>query len=88
MKVTFAVAMWQHPSTGEWKCFAEGWELNGRDRSSIRASVEQACGEIAPGQPLYWRFVEAEVPEPEQTLLTLEGHLVEDDLDTSEVLGE
>jgi hypothetical protein len=77
MKITVAVAMWQDSSTTTgWASYAEGWEGS---RDDVKRSCEHTIFDngLNEGKPLYWRFVEAEVPEPVIDEPTVQGEVVE-----------
>lgn len=77
MKVRMAVGMWKDRRTGEWRSYAEGWEM-GENSSDPKDSAEQTIIDNAlnEGQALFWRFVEAEVPEPTYDEITVQGEVV------------
>lgn len=74
MKVTVAVAMWNE--NGKWKCYAEGWA--GEDRKGTKDSTRHTISSngLNNGEPLYWRFIEADIPVPQDTEITVEGTVV------------
>jgi len=74
MKVRIAVGMWKDQQTGEWKSYAEGWEQTENSGDPRKSAEETIVGNsLNRGQPLFWRFIEAEVPVPEFEEVTVEG---------------
>lgn len=78
MKVRIAVGMWRDRASGEWRCYAEGW---GADYANQRESTENTIIDngLNEGQPLFWRYVEADVPVPMDEEVTVEGTIVDID---------
>ena len=78
LKVRIAAAMWKDPSSGKWKCYAEGSEIT--ETYDPKQSCEDTIIDngMNCGQSIYWRVVEADLPIPADHELTVEGVVVGD----------
>ena len=74
LPVLIAVGMWLED--GKWKTYAEGWEPGeASGQSDIKESCESTIfsNALNRGQPVYWRFIEANIPKPAHTEPTVRG---------------
>jgi hypothetical protein len=79
VQVLVAVGLWKDGE--EWKSYAEGWELSDvSGKTEIKSSCESTIisNGLNKGEPIHWRFVEASVPLPILTELTVQGTVLDE----------
>ena len=70
--------MWHNGQ--KWNSYGEGWHLDEKNtKDGLKSQVEDTIFEngLNEGFALYWRFVEADVPVPENHEPTIQGEVID-----------